>query len=153
MANGPALPTVDVGVALIASGDRILVVFNERWGSFTLPMSKRRVWAHPEQLGATADEEWIDAAARAAAEVLGKTCRPEAQAVLKASGERQSDANGVLKEYHFQVFRVEVDADAPIVAGVIAEWLTVDQIRGGELRPISVTAVRILEMLRRSDKV
>jgi len=147
------VPKVEVGVALIRKGNRILLVYNDRWGAFTLPMSKRRIWANVDDPDRPLEEAWIDAAARSAAEVLGSTCALDPEPIIEVEGERQGDADGILKEYRFQVFKLDVNAGGPSVLGKMVDWLTAEEIIGVQRRPLSVTAIRIVETLRRAKFV
>jgi len=63
------LPVVETAAVLIVRDGAILVVLNDRWGAFTLPMTKRRSWAAPnvKDTGERV-EEWEDAAVRVAAD-------------------------------------------------------------------------------------
>jgi hypothetical protein len=137
------LPLAEVGVALIRCGERILVVYNPRWEAFTLPMTTRRRWPGSQD---NPVEPWEDTAARAAAEVLGRTCKPayfhEMQQVL------QSDREGIWKEYYFQVFRVSAPEEGPLAPAVIGEWLTPDDIFDLNRKPLSTTVLTIVGELR-----
>src|SRR3990170_4145042 len=103
MAKRPQFEEVDVAAVLIEQGERILAVYNPQWMTFTLPMTKRRRWTDPKIPPAHREEEWVDAAARAAAEHLGKTITR-----LKFRKDiakfQQSDREGTWKRYHIQVF-------------------------------------------------
>jgi hypothetical protein len=150
MAKASEFPTVEVAVALIAKGEQILAVYNPRWGSFTLPMTKRREWQDPEVPHARRHEDWVDAAARAGAEWLGRTCEPEF-VLDDPGGYQQSDRDGAWRRYHFQVFRVEVEGEPRLVEGAIAEWLTPVQILSR--RPISPTARYVIAKLKEGGKL
>ena len=73
MSDNKRVSAVEVGVALVRCEDRILLTYNQKWGAFSLPMTKRRTWTAERDLLV---EGWEDCAARAGAEALGKTCTP-----------------------------------------------------------------------------
>ncbi|MFO7904260.1 MAG: hypothetical protein ACQESR_11030 [Planctomycetota bacterium] len=73
MEQNPVVPTVETVAVIICGEERILLIFNEQWGAFTLPMTKLRHWQDPNIPPAHRDESPIDATARAVAECLGRT--------------------------------------------------------------------------------
>jgi hypothetical protein len=151
MSRAEEFSLVDVGAAVVerVQDGRILAVWNAGWGAFTLPMSRRHAWKDPAIPDSLHTEAWEDAAARAAAEWLGRTCEPVHLADL---GEfQQTDRDGVWKRYRFQVFRVAVAGDAPLVPGAIAEWLTPEQFL--HRRPISPTAKYLIGQLHEARLV
>src|SRR5260370_21720569 len=118
MAKKPDFPLVDVAVTVITQGPRILATYNTHWGSFTLPMSKRRAWHDPNVPRSDHVEDWLDTAARAGAEYLGRTCTPVF--LFDDQGEfQQSDRDGQWKRYHFHVFRVASPGESPLAAGTM----------------------------------
>ena len=136
------LPVVEVSVALITWRRRILSVLNSRWGAFSLPMTKRRQWIAPRAPRAPRIEDWLAAATRAAAEALGRTLGAGriSGPVLRLDGYTQSDSDGLLKEYHFQVFHIPVDATVELLGGAATEWLLPAQFADPDRVPISPTA-------------
>jgi hypothetical protein len=95
------------------------------------------------------EERWIEAAARAAAEWLGRTCEPE---FLDEFGEwQQSDRDGIWKRYNLQCFRVPVEDEPRLVAGAIAEWLTPADFLSR--LPISPTARHVIAKLKEGGKL
>ena len=150
MADQPDVPTVDVAVALIRRGEQVLTIFNPRWSSFTLPMTKRRDWQDPRIPPAHRKEGWVDAAARAAGECFGRTFTTDPEFVADLPDWKQGDREGVWKRYNFQVFRIslsEDDGDSPC-PGAIVEWLTPDEILDQQRRPISPSARHIIGKLK-----
>jgi hypothetical protein len=142
-------PDIQVAVALVKCGPQILVNYNPRWGAFCLPMTKRRQWeATNNRSGATVDEEWSDAAARAAGEALLQTFLLVPKPILVPEGRvQQSGADLAMKCYHFQVFKVIVDPNALIVAGARVEWLSADELKDKHRQPISPTTRWLIEQL------
>ena len=67
-----AFQPVEVAVTVMARDAKLLAVYNHKWGAFSLPMTKRKKWQDPKIPVGVCEEEWIVAAARAAAEILGK---------------------------------------------------------------------------------
>jgi hypothetical protein len=150
MCEESQFPVVNVAVTLIVHDEKILVVWNPRWGAFSLPMSKRREWHDPRVPASHHGEDWLDAGARAAAEYLGQTCEPEL--LLDNIDEyQQSDRDGAWKRYHFQVFRISLADQPELVAGAIAEWLTPEEVLNR--RPISLTARYLVGKLQEVKKL
>ena len=139
------LPQVRVGVAVITSEGKVLMFFNSRWGAFSLPMSKQRTWADPTAPGGKRLESYREAAIRAAAEVRGKTLLafPPGPG-LPEHQYQQSDADGELKIYDFEIFRVDAGPAGPPAPGVAAEWLTPLEILDESRVPISKTARHLI---------
>src|SRR5262249_49514358 len=129
----------------ITQGERILAVYNAKWGSSTLPMTKRRWWHDPNVPKSQRFEDWLDAAARSGAEWLGRTCHPDF--VFDDKGQyQQSVRDGQWKRDHFQVFRVALEGEPRLVNGAIAEWLTASDF--SDRRPISPTARYVIGKLQ-----
>ncbi|HUG92276.1 MAG TPA: hypothetical protein VML55_15660 [Planctomycetaceae bacterium] len=135
---------VEVAVTLIRNQDRLLLVYNDRWGAFTLPMSKRRV---PEGAAAADDSEaesWLDAAARPVAECLGRLSRPRPvleDFLPEGHFSLRRRAHAI---YRYRVFEVLVEEGDRVVARTANQWLTAREIVSGEFHPISPTAVEII---------
>jgi hypothetical protein len=150
MAEETQLPIVNVAVTLIVHDNKILMVWNAKWGAFSLPMTKRREWHDPRYPASHRGEDWLDAAARAGAECLGRTCAPDL--VLDNIGEwNQSDRDGAWKRYQFQVFKLSVSDPAALVPGTAVEWLTPTEILNR--RPISPTARYVIGKLQEAGKL
>jgi len=144
------VPLVDVAVALVTVGEGVLVVYNDNWQEFTLPMTKRREWMDPNMRGgAQRAENWVDAAARATAPWLGRTLTPDeiaAEPLLEEASFLQSDSDGIVKRYHLQVFSVKLTRRPQFPPGTMAEWLNFEDFR--QRRPISQTARHIIECVQ-----
>lgn len=143
------IPLLEVAVALIRTDEQMLVVYNDEWKAFTLPMTKRREWVDPDVPAALErQEEWIEAAARAAAEWLGRTLAPAeitGPPLVDDSQYTQSDRDGTIKRYHFQVFEVKLAGPDRLVPGAVAEWLTLQELRTH--RPVSPTTKYLIGRL------
>lgn len=164
MSDEPQFPVVEAAVTLIERGGTLLAVYNPKWSSFSLPMTKRRRWEDPQVPTGVTQEDWVDAAARAAAEWLGRTSTtqpalltstipggPAAMQPGPAKGIRryfQSDRDKKYKEYRFQIFQVSLAAGAPLRAGATAEWLTAAEFLNDDRRPISPTARFLIRELQ-----
>ncbi len=152
MSKSISIPTVNVAVCLLAQGEKLALPWNANWGGFTTPMTKRRSWRDPNLPNADREEEWEDAAARAGAEVLGRTCEPHF--VMDLGGEfQQSDRDGVWKRYHYQVFRLDLPKGEPVGTspGTIVEWLSPVEVL--EKRPITQSARMIVGRLIEAGKL
>jgi ADP-ribose pyrophosphatase YjhB (NUDIX family) len=136
---------VDVAVVVITRGQRLLTVFNSSWGSFTLPMTKLRIWDDPSVPSSRREETWIQAAARAAAENMGRTISfDELEFMADLPEFRQGDRDGIWKRYHFQVFRLTLSESAELKTRGIVEWLTVEELLDSKRAPISPTACALV---------
>ncbi|MFC1452364.1 hypothetical protein ACFLSJ_03360 [Verrucomicrobiota bacterium] len=152
----PLVQEVEVAVSLIAGDAGILAVFNEEWGSFTLPMTKRRTWQPPrvQDSGPEIWEDWSDAALRCFAEALGvisdqrPTLLKEIEDILQ-----NEEPGGEWRRYRFNVFRFDVEGDPPIRTGTTAHWIAVDDFLDEAQRPISKTARFLVDNLRSSNLV
>lgn len=142
--------SLDVAVTAIRRNDLILAGFNPAWGAFTLPMSKRRQWAMPDDPQMVRWEPWEEAAVRNVVEWFGHTLLDEPRFLLEVREFRQSDRDLVVKEYNFQVFTVTSPEGEALVDGAIAEWLTVEQFLDVRRRPISPTARFLIGELQKN---
>jgi len=140
MGKNLPVPSVDVAVALIVSGDRILTVYNPLWSAFTLPMTKLHRWTHPTDPDKSTVEAWPDGAVRAAAEWLGRTLTTVPKEIADEPGYEQGDRTGEWKRYHFKVFRFDFDAEPDLAGGAVVEWLTKAEIINPDRKPIAKTA-------------
>ena len=151
MAKKLSIPIVEVAVNVIFRPGLILTVYNDKWGAFTLPMTKRRRWQDPTRSRGIRNEPWRDAAVRAATELLGRTFAPSELPSLLMKVEKayqQSDRDGIWKEYRFQVFSMNLHPNERLLDNVTAEWLDPGDILDGKIRPVSETAQFILLQLR-----
>lgn len=123
-----------------------MAVRNEKWGSFTLPMTK--VQRKPLGLteGITRVERWSDAAMRNVGECLGRTIDREPKLLMDVGNLRQSDRSGQVNHYHFRVYFLEVDS-GQTAPGLATDWLTTGQLADEKRRPISPTARELAKPL------
>ena len=126
----------------IVRGGRILAVYNSAWGAFTLSMTKRRMWQDKKIEAVHRDESWEHAASRAVAEVIGKSV-VGLKPLVGLPSFQQSDRGGAIKEYDVQAFRLDLPAGIEPMAGLITEWLTVEEWLDPLRAPISRTAVNL----------
>ena len=139
---------VEVAVCVILRGPQILVAYNESWGSFTMPMTKRRAWQMGTNEGHLQFEPWKTAAARAAAELLGQTIRLDGLRDLwTIENYGQSDRDGQWKFYEFHCFALDLAVGIAHHYVPPAEWLSRDELLDPEREPISKTARFLAERL------
>jgi 8-oxo-dGTP pyrophosphatase MutT (NUDIX family) len=140
------MDVIEVAVTVITANGSILTVWNGPWGAFTLPMTKLRRRPLGLAKNVTRIERWSDAAMRNVGECLGRTMNCEPKLLMNVDELLQSDRNGQVHHYRFQVYLVEanVGQTAPCVA---AEWLTAGQIRDETRRPVSPTARELTKLL------
>jgi hypothetical protein len=130
---------LDVVVALIMNAERqCLWIWNEAWGAFALPMTKRRS-------GTGLDELPARAAARAGAEALGVPVRVGAHWAAIPEP-KVSERDLALRTYAYEVFRVDPHpkfADALLVRSPHV-WLTTDEAFSGDFQPLSGASLEVL---------
>ena len=143
------MPLVDVAATLIVKNDRILAVYNKKWSSFTIPLTKRKVWNDPgTDKDESREEEWEDAAVRAAAEWIGRTLTNKPELLMDVAEFQQSDRDAKWKRYRMRAFTIRVDQDTEPPPGRITEWLTADEFLDEKRKPISPTARHIVAELK-----
>ena len=144
-----AIPVVSVAVTVITSGGRILSIWNPNWGAFSLPMTKPRVLVDPGAPGTPRVEAWEAAAARAAAEALRCTISAKALdgPIMPLTILEQSDRDGKVKEYRFQVFHLDIGDLPDLVGETPTEWLPPGEFDNYDRVPISRTARLLVGML------
>ena len=139
------LEMVEVAAVVIVRDRKILAVYNDKWGSFTLPMTKRRMW---KEMGVRMEnEEWDHAATRAAAEWLAKTFLGAPAFCIDAPEWEQGDRDGRVKRYSFKVYELILDEDQELIHGAHAEWLTPKEFFQKDRQPVSPTAKTLLKEL------
>jgi len=144
----PEYEIVEASVVVIADDTgRVLLDFNDRWGGFTLPVSKRRPVSPRLPGGPTERETPLAAAVRAAAEVIGRPIDPaglmESDAVVPPW--HQSGRDGKWKRYDYTVFAFRFSGDPRPVPGHMAVRLTRSEI--DTLAPISPTVGLVLNAM------
>jgi len=138
---------VEVCAVLIKRDDKFLLGFNSEWGSFTLPMTKRRSWKGEDVPGFAEKEEWEHAAGRAASEFLDGTHTLPFEPNDDVPEWTQGDRDHEHKHYQFKVFTLNLPADVQVKADKKTTWLTMDEILDKRRWPISKTARHILREL------
>lgn len=128
---------IDVSATVIFSGTRLLTVYNERWGAFTLPMTKLR--RRPLDADKVLWERGDIAAVRNVAECLGTTTTRLPVFLMDSGKLARSTSDGKTKHYAFQIFAFEV-SEPSAACGLPAEWLTADEILDPAREPVSPTA-------------
>jgi hypothetical protein len=148
-----SFPKVPVAVTLIHFGSDLLLVYNAKWGAFTLPMTKQRRWPHPSDPCKTFAESWENAATRNLAEWLGRTFTSPPQHILDIEDYQQSDRDLKTKQYHFRLFAAAVDSADERVVWAAAESLSPAEILDPDRRPISPTARMLVQQLLELGKL
>ena len=141
------LKRIEVAVTVISHKDKLLTVWNSQWGAFTLPMTKLRHRPFGMIQSVKRAELWSDAALRNVGECLGKTTAIIPKLLLDAGGLAQSDRSGDVNHYHFQAFWFPVGT-SQLAPGIVADWLTVDEIVDKQRHPISETARTLAALLQ-----
>jgi hypothetical protein len=106
------VPQVEVGVALVTNrNDEVLLIYNDRWGAFTLPMTKRR-------RGRLTNEPLSWTAVRAAAEALEVPVRRVEEENSRLAARLLSGRQLVEKDYIYDVHHLEPHPDKTPYSGV-----------------------------------
>lgn len=137
--------TTDVAVTLIRNGkNEVLLVYSEKWGSYTLPMTKRRQPSLGDAESAGEAEDWLDAAARNVVECLGRPAIPVPVLKTPVPESHFSKREQITKNYQFHVFEERFREGAAGADRVVAKtpyvWVAPDQILKRLIRPLSHTA-------------
>jgi hypothetical protein len=131
----PSQPSIAVAFVVDSSG-RMLLAWNQKWGCFTIPMTKVDLTVPAETPA--------QAAVRAAAEVLQVPCRPVAgKSAQFVRGLQKSVRDADIKDYQYNIVPVEAHPDfaAGVSGGV---WASIEKVRSGEYEPMSVSVEQIL---------
>lgn len=134
----PAQPSIAVAYIVDSQG-RLLLTWNEKWGAFTLPMTK----VHSDQPAESPEQ----AAIRAAAEVLAVPTRVVVDKETKfARGLQKSPRDGDIKDYQYNVVPVEAHPDfASQVSSKPLLWATIAKLQNGDYQPVSKSVEAILQ--------
>lgn len=139
-------PQINLAVAVLVRDDEVLLVYNDKWGSFSFPMTKMREWYSGKGQLEDGSEKPLDAAIRAAGEALGRPMKPaelpQAPEHLQLEPyDHRSQRDGKWKRYGRTVFVFHLanEQSRPPVHG--QAWLKLEEI--STHRPISPTAIEI----------
>lgn len=146
-------PTTDVAVTLIRnSKNEVLLVYSEKWGSYTLPMTKRRKPLPGDDESVGEAEDWLDAAARNVVECLGRPAIPKPVLKTPVPESHFSKREQITKDYLFHVLEERFrDSDSDPGEGHVGPpdcvnpktphvWAKPEQILQRLIRPLSHTA-------------
>jgi hypothetical protein len=144
---------MEVAVTVMRRGDFLLAGYNSKWEAYTLPMTKRRYWALPDNLDSFESESWEDAAARNLVEWWGSQVVQRPAHLLEVKAFRQSDRDLLVKNYHFQIYGAIVEEGQSLRPGLKAQWLSPEDFQDIHRRPISPTARHLINMLKDAGKL
>jgi len=139
-------PIVELSAVVICLKDgRVLLDYNDRWGAFTLPMSKRHSLPPAVEHGQPTTESAEMAGMRAASEVLGHPLLKGSlrEMPLELEPYHQSGSDGQWKRYTFTVFTTTTEELPKPLPGHTAIWIDPKAIE--QVDPISPTARLILK--------
>ncbi|HEY9174001.1 MAG TPA: hypothetical protein VI136_17105 [Verrucomicrobiae bacterium] len=107
-------------------------------------MSKRKFFRDAVVSEAATPEKLNRAAARVAAEVLGRSFQPDEfpSPLIEIKDFEQSDADGIWKLYTIHVFMLKLSEGVRFAHGMVAEWRTPKELETRE--PVTHTARFIL---------
>ena len=138
--EGAEYENVDVAVAMIRQGRRLLVRYSQAWGEYTFPMTKvgDGAVAGAEIFG-EGKEEIYDAVCRAAIKATPWTLygSKDFQPLGDFSMVQYSKRDKRPKQYTFHLYAYDVPARSQVAVEHAAEWLTVAELF--EREPISET--------------
>jgi hypothetical protein len=133
--------TIHAAVAFVRNDQgQLLLVWNQKWQSFMLPLTK--IHAGPPQEAAE------HAAIRAASEALLLPTRVvPGQAGRMTRALRISGRDGEIKNYVYTVVPVELHPDFAAVSlvGCPVIWASIEKLGGAEYQPLSSTAKPVLD--------
>jgi hypothetical protein len=127
---------VEAAVALVMNrNNEVLLVWNDLWGMFGPPMTKRR-------RGKLENEPMPRAAVRAAVEALGVPVRSVNEGQRRLAAELQSGRQLVVKNYNYDIYHIEPHPDFADRLCIRQPhlWLSPHQVLSGEYEPISESA-------------
>ncbi|MFT5240081.1 MAG: hypothetical protein ACI9OU_001161 [Candidatus Promineifilaceae bacterium] len=134
-------------VALVTCESKLLLIFNEQWGHFTLPITKLKdTFLNDDGCMDAAETVWTEAGVSAAQEYLssGQASKGEYLMVLDdfmSSGRDSATKRYTVSVYHFAVPTLDLpDATGP-------QWLTVNEIMTETAPLMSQTALRVVNQL------
>jgi ADP-ribose pyrophosphatase YjhB (NUDIX family) len=146
---------IDAVATVAYCGHELLTVHNRHWGAFTLPMTKLRNWESGVVGNPPRRERGAEAALRNVAEFVGTTTTQTPGLLLDVSDLRQSDRTGEVNHYHVQIYGFELSGRR-VAAGVVADWLTPNEILDASRHPVSPTAralvAKLLEAAMTKDR-
>jgi len=133
----PAQPSIAVAFVVDSQG-RLLLAWNNKWGAFTLPMTKLQ----SDQPAETPEQAGV----RAAAEVLGVPTRVVPGKVAQfARSLQRSPRDGDIKDYQYNVVPVEPHPDfASHISSQPFVWAAINKLQAGEYQPISKSVDALL---------
>ena len=139
MADGERVHVEVVAVVVTDRDQQVLLTFNDNWGAFSLPMTRRR-------RGRQGNELLRRAALRVAAEALGVPARLVAPGPKRVAGTIESGRQLVDKFYTYDVFHAEPHPDFADRIQVRQPhfWASPHRVLSGTLEPISESARFIL---------
>ncbi len=140
-------PLVDVAVVLITDAERtkLLVDFNANWAEFSFPMTKLDHLPGDTPEAPPVRETPVQAAVRAAVEVLGAPLPPTGRPVpldFHVPPYQRSGSDGVWKRYSYHLFKLTAAAAPQPLPGHVALWLSRAELETHE--PVSPTVGLIL---------
>ena len=144
-------PKVEVSALLIGRGGKLLLDYNQSWSAFCFPITKVRDLPSKIPDGEGQRESALDAAVRAAVEMIGVPLAPDRlpKAIEADIGPyQQSGRDGQWKRYEFHLFGMKLTEEPKPLHGHTAIWLKPEEIRTHQ--PISPTTLMLLERLDRA---
>ncbi len=140
---------VDVAVALVTDpANRVLLTFNKRWGSFTLPMTRQR-------RGRGENEAISRAVLRAGAEALGVPVRAVDGEMNRLAARLLSGRQLADKVYNYHVVHVEPHPEFADELQLARPhlWLSPHLVLSGVYEPVSESAREILKGVLAAFKI
>ncbi len=140
-------PHVDVKAVVITRGEAVLLVYNENWGSYCLPMSKARLKHNYKNPADPIEETPVETAIRVLSETLGRPLGiqevPHRKSEQVIDTYHMSLRDGIWKTYHTGFFEFELppsEHPRPL-GGLPFAWMTVAEMKN--FTPVSPDAITI----------
>ena len=140
--------SVDVVVLLIAKGGKLLLDYNAAWSAFCLPITKIRELPAKVPNGEGSREMPMDAAVRAAVEVLGAPLsidRFPKPVETDIPPYQQSGRDGQWKRYKFHLYSMKIAFDPKPLPGHSAVFMKPEEFATHQ--PLSPTMTVIVKAL------
>ena len=133
--------------SIVMHETKLLVVFNEKWGRFTLPITKvKNTFLNDDGYQDATQEDWYRASLKAAEEHLGVGKACEGKYIMILDDFMASERDKATKRYTIGVYLYMAESTTlPNDAG--RQWLTANQIMNETAPLMSQTALRVINQL------
>lgn len=140
-------PQVLAAVAFVTYQSRILIVFNEKWGRFTLPMTKvKNTFIRNDGYLDAANEDWAAESRKAAYEHLAPGSADHGKYLMVLDDFMRSERDTATKRYTLGVYHFAVtNPNLPDMTG--RQWLTSEETMRDVAPLMSQSALRVVNQM------